>query len=259
MSEHHYPAPIESLVAEYQFQRVSIGESAAKVFCLTREGSPALFLKCASGDARAELKDEAARLRWFADRAQVPRVRAVASDHRKTYLLVEALPGRNAAEIGAEQADAVVSGFAHALRELHAQPITGCPFDQRLDRQIERARERTLTGLVDEADFDEERQGRHASELLLQLERARPAEEDLVLTHGDACLPNVIFDGERFTGFVDCGRAGVADRYQDLALSTRSIAGNWGREWASHFFEAYGLPDSDPLRLAYYCLLDEFF
>lgn len=259
MSDPRFPAPIAALVAGYQFERVSIGESAARVFRLTRGGFPPLFLKCASGRARAELSAEAERLRWLAECAPAPRVIALATDRTQACLLLQALPGRNAAEIGAEQAHAVVTGFATALRQLHAQPITGCPFDQGLATQIECARERTHAGLVDEEDFDEERRGRRATELLLQLERERPREEDLVLTHGDACLPNVIFEGECFTGFIDCGRVGVADRYQDLALAARSITGNWGSEWVQHFFEAYGLGDPDPLKLAYYCLLDEFF
>ena len=38
--------------------------------------------------------------------------------------------------------------------------------------------------------------------------RKRHDEEDLVFTHGDYCLPNVIIDGEEVAGFVDWGRAG---------------------------------------------------
>jgi Aminoglycoside phosphotransferase len=40
-----------------------------------------------------------------------------------------------------------------------------------------------------------------------------PLHEDLVLVHGDYCLPNILLspiDGElQVTGLVDCGRAGI--------------------------------------------------
>jgi aminoglycoside 3'-phosphotransferase II len=259
VSYHRLPASLEPLVAGYRFERVSIGQSGVDVFRLTHEENPTLFLKCTLDSASAELHAEAERLRWLSERAPVPRVIALVSESLHIYLLMRALPGRSAAEIGPQRVRAAATGLATALRRLHAQPITGCPFDERLATRIERAAERAGAGLVDEADFDPERQGRRAADLLEQLQRERPEEEELVLTHGDACLPNVIFEGNRFTGFVDCGRAGIADRYQDLALAERSIIRNWGAEWVPLFFQTYGLVKPNRSKLAYYCLLDEFF
>ncbi|HEY7896476.1 MAG TPA: phosphotransferase [Gemmatimonadaceae bacterium] len=77
--------------------------------------------------------------------------------------------------------------------------------------------------------------------MLHELLAAAPIEEDLVLTHGDFCLPNVIIrphaaGAPRVAGLVDCGRAGVADRYQDIALGlaaspTTSAAAPFPRSW----------------------------
>ena len=85
--------------------------------------------------------------------------------------------------------------------------------------------------------------------------------EDLVFTHGDYCLPNVFLDltGRRLTGFIDWGRAGIADRYQDLALAERSLRFNFGPGWERCLFDAYGLTHVDEAKLAYYRLLDEMF
>jgi aminoglycoside phosphotransferase len=58
---------------------------------------------------------------------------------------------------------------------------------------------------------------------------------------------------------VDLARAGVADRYQDLALAARSLEYNVGPGYASLLWEVYGLRDPDEAKIAYYQLLDEFF
>ncbi|HLX56069.1 MAG TPA: phosphotransferase, partial [Ktedonobacteraceae bacterium] len=59
--------------------------------------------------------------------------------------------------------------------------------------------------------------------------------------------------------FIDWGRAGIADRYQDLALAARSLAYNFGPGWESLLWEAYGLQTVDAAKIAFYRLLDEFF
>ena len=74
---------------------------------------------------------------------------------------------------------------------IHSIPVDQCPFDGTLANDIEAARFNVVNGLVDEDDFDDVRQGRSAEDLFRELLINRPAEEDLVFTHGDYCLPNM--------------------------------------------------------------------
>jgi aminoglycoside 3'-phosphotransferase II len=253
------PPAIRAFVVASECDRVHTGKSGASVTRLRTQHSGTVFLKTCETDAFAGLAAEAERLRWLAGRLTVPNVVAFARDGGREYLLVTGLPGVNGVEAGRERPAEVATQLAQALTVLHAQPLDGCPFDETVAVQIERARHRVCAGVVDESDFDEERWGRTARELFIQLEAWRPADEACVLTHGDACLPNVLFDAGRYVGFIDCGRVGVADPYQDLALAARSIGSNLGREWVPVFFEAYGLPNADERKLAFYRLLDEFF
>ena len=115
-----------------------------------------------------------------------------------------------------------------------------------------------MTGLVDEDDFDAQRQGRSPHSLFAELLATRPDEEDLVVAHGDYCLPNVLVENGKISGFVDLGLAGVTDRYQDLALVTRSLTHNFGRGWEEKLFACYGIETPDSARIEYYRLLDEF-
>ena len=68
---------------------------------------------------------------------------------------------------------------------------------------------------MDRDDFQPENAGREPVDIYQRLLETRPPVEDLVFTHGDYCLPNVILEDGRVRGFIDLGRAGVADRYQE--------------------------------------------
>jgi aminoglycoside phosphotransferase len=240
-------------------EAVVTGKSASSVFHLTHPGKQALYLKTADAPHVAELEAEHERLLWLEGRAPVPQVVAFKSSPHQAALLTRALPGANAIEASKKHWFPVARRLALALREMHAIATGGCPFDRRLAVIIDAARARTMAGLVDESDFDEERRNRRARDLLILLEQQQPAAERPVITHGDACLSNVIIEGSAFRGFVDCGRSGLSDAYQDLALASRSIASHYGPEYVDHFFEAYGLREVDDGKLAYYRLADEFF
>jgi aminoglycoside phosphotransferase len=130
-----------------------------------------------------------------------------------------------------------------------------------LDRKLALAAENIAVGLVDEAEVDARGRAEDAPGLLRWLVEHRPAAEDLVFTHGDYCLPNILINSEHsgISGFIDLGRAGVADRYQDLALAARSLTYNFGPGWESLLWESYGLTSLDAAKLEYYVLLDELF
>ena len=199
---------------------VHIGKSKASVFRLTtRTGT--MFLKTCAIAENGGLSAETERLRWLAGRLRVPDVVSFAKADGREYLLVTGLAGVNGVEAGHERPEDVISELAQALKMLHAQPVEGCPFDQTVAAQISRAQQRVPAGVVDEADFDEERLGSTAQELLTELEAWRPVDESRALTHGDPCLPNVLFDKGQFVGFIDCDRVGVADAPAPAASALR--------------------------------------
>lgn len=253
------PAALRDALAGYDWQRQTIGASGAGVFRLEVPGKPALFLKSEESSPFAELPDEVSRLRWLGGQGiPCPEVLAFEIHAGMHWLLMTAVAGQDLViqEVPAEQAIAIM---ADALRRLHALDIASCPFDHRLSGRIELARTRMEAGVVDVDDFDDEWLGQPAEAVFEQLLARRPVGEDLVVTHGDASMPNFIADGGRFSGFIDCSRLGIADRHQDLGILCWSIHFNLGQQWVAPFLELYGMPNADPARLAYYQLLDEFF
>lgn len=252
------PSALRPLVEGYRWQRITIGESGADAYRLVRKGHPSLFLKRSRANAHVSLRDEAVRLRWLNGKFLVPIVLDMVAADEDEWLLMTALTGTNAAETSAPP-HVVVRVLANALRELHVIAVETCPFDENLERKIERAAENVAAGLVEESHFDEHNLGRSAENLFAEMLSKRPNFEELVVTHGDACFPNFMLDGDRFSGFVDCARVGRADRYQDLALACRSIEYDLGEEWIEPFLMRYGVSHIDADRLAFYRLLDEFF
>ncbi|WP_242107527.1 APH(3')-II family aminoglycoside O-phosphotransferase [Luteimonas aquatica] len=253
------PRAWQAPLAGYRWDRQTIGCSGAAVYRLSAPGRPTLFAKTDLAGPMCELPDEAARLRWFAAKGiACPELLAQARADGHEWLLLGAVPGRDLASVPPGDPQRVVRIAADALRALHRVDAVDCPFDHRLEQRIARAGERLRAGLVDEDDFDEERLGQGGAALFEQVRARRPRDEDLVLTHGDACLPNLMADAAGFTGFVDCGRAGLADRHQDLALAAWSIRHNLGEAWVAPFLARYG-GAIDTERLAFYRLLDEFF
>ena len=263
------PPPLAADLGKHSRTEIQTGESGDSVYRFDRPGSSTVYLKARSvGAASRErpLSDEGERLGWMhAVGLPVPAVLQYHEWKGHEYLLLTTVPGVDASRPRpAEQHEAVVSALAAGLRLLHGTNVSACPFDQSLRPRLAAADVRVKAGLVREDDFDANRVGRSAKDLFAELVATPPPPEERRFTHGDFCLPNVLLvedgrGGFQVSGFVDCGNAGIADPYQDLALAARSVAFNFGEPLVRVLFAKYGLAQPDEAKLAYYQLLDEFF
>ncbi|WP_424950449.1 APH(3') family aminoglycoside O-phosphotransferase [Deinococcus sp.] len=250
------PASLRRLLPVARWEAVQGGESGAQVW---RGRRHALKVQPRRGLGRP-LHAEMLRLRWLAGRLPVPQVIGYEVTPEAEFLAMTRLPG-----VPLHHPDALVHPLrvtellARALRELHALPARDCPFNASLSVTLRQARERVEAGQIGESDFDDERRGQTAVQVMNELLRSRPVTEDIVVTHGDPCLPNLLLDGEYLSGLIDVGRLGLADRHADLALAYRSLNRNVDAEMAEHFLDIYGRGLVDAGKLKYYALLDELF
>lgn len=251
------PAELSHLSAG-RWTAITLGQSDAAVWRI--EGLPqAAFLKAQPSDPLSELPGEARRLEWLsAAGVPAPRLLDFRTVEGTDWLLMTAAQGVDLATHPLPP-DQLCAVLATALRTLHRLDVASCPFDHRLEQRLAAAAANAAAGKVDESDFDEARADWTAAQVVDWLRANRPESEDLVVTHGDACLPNIMASDGRFTGIIDCGRIGVADRWQDLALACRSLRFNGsGDEHVASFLAAYGA-EWDEARYRYYCTLDELF
>ena len=258
------PASLSAAIAAYAWVRDRAGESGAAVYRLQgRAGAPELFLKHGKDGMAAEIADEMARLRWLAPHLPVPAVLqfACVADPQQAWLLMTALPGATASEVletHPELGPAVVDALAAFLRRLHALPVSACPFDAGHAARLAQARQRIDAGLVDAGDFDAERQGWTAGQVWAALQDCQPLAPDLVVTHGDFSLENILLQDGRVVACLDVGRVGVADRYQDLAIVWRAL-GEFDAALQQRLLRQYGIVDADQGKLRFHLLLDELF
>jgi aminoglycoside phosphotransferase len=254
------PPDLAEIVLDYGWRQIDLGLSPSEVFRLEAADKKSLYLKISPrGVPGFSLSQEKQRLDWLKNLLPVPEVLLFTEDEASDYLLLSEISGLPASDDSLKNdIPNVIEQLASGLKMIHAVSIDDCPFDERMDHKILLAEERVERGLVDEKDFDDERRGMTARDLFEELVLCKPPREELVFTHGDYCVPNVILKNGRLSGFVDWGNAGPADRYQDLALLTRSVCYNFGAEWEKSVFEIYGI-EPDWKKIHFYRLLDEFF
>ena len=216
---------------------------SARVFFIDKDGG--YFLKKAE---KGTLAREAAMDGYFRSLGSGPEVVAYASD-TCDRLLTEKVRGEDClAERYMSRPEKLCDLLAAILRDLHSVPTDGCP-----------ARHRTSEWLKTVADaeaepryFRENREfdavlfpgsgGRGSAEALkATVSDCSPYMKEDTLIHGDFCLPNVILDGWKLSGFVDLGSGGAADRHIDIYWGAQTLWHNFRRaDLSRRFLDAYG-------------------
>lgn len=249
------PAAVARLAAGRTTRAVWANEVGGLTFEVGH-GPERFFVKWTPAERAWELEAEGERLRWAAAFTPVPAVIEEGHDHTGAWLATTALPGENAVSSRWTAEPAVaVRAIGDGLRALHdAVPVRACPFSWSAGGRLADARRRVSAGELDPAGWHPIH--RHLSvEDALALAEDIPSTDLLVACHGDACAPNTLLTGDgRWSGHVDLGSLGVADRWADLAVATWSTEWNYGPGWEELLLDVYGV-DADHERMAYYRLL----
>jgi kanamycin kinase len=223
-----------------------------------RRGTERRFLKVrAIGRHHYSLADERDRLVWLRGRLSVPEVIDYGTDANTEWLLLSPLPGRDATddELRADPST-LVPLLARGLHSFHERlRVTECPFDFRVGTALAHVRKRHGDGIFDDNyDWHEEFAHYSGAEAVARLEELRPADEDLVVCHGDYCFPNVLIENGQVVGYLDVGELGVADRWWDIAVGAWSSVWNLGPGFEELFYASYGVAPDDR-RIEFYRLL----
>ena len=137
--------------------------------------------------------------------------------------------------------------FAKQLRALHEVDFSDCPVTDRTGEFLRVAEENYRTGNFDTSHFPDSFGYASAEEAYAVLSAGKSALKHDVLIHGDYCLPNIMLNDWRFSGFIDLGQAGIGDRHIDLFWGAWTLWFNLKTDaYRDRFYDAYGRDRVDP-------------
>jgi kanamycin kinase len=243
------PTSVRRIIGARSFEVVWLNGLGGLTF---RIEDPArnLFLKWTPTSSGIDLDAERSRMNWARTFTPVPRVIEAGNDEYGSWMMSEEMGADHAASKRAT-ADPRNSSIAVGLglRALHdALPVATCPFDWSARRRRHDVAARAASGELDSVQWGEGFDGPDLDSALVEL--ADIPNEDLVVCHGDACVPNtVIDDAGNWVAHVDLGNLGVGDRWADLAVASWSTIWNYGAGWEAALYDSYGIaPDEEKIR-----------
>ncbi|MBQ9746981.1 MAG: aminoglycoside 3'-phosphotransferase [Clostridia bacterium] len=202
------------------------------------------YLKTAEKGA---LSREAELARYFHAKGLAPEVLAYVSEERD-YMLTERARGEDMTfRKYLDEPKKLCEVSAELLRALHEQDFSACPVQDHTSRYLATAESNFRAGVYD-LSYSPEFSTAQEAYAFLQQNAHRLKNE--VLLHGDYCLPNIILDGWRFSGFIDVGNGGVGDRHVDLYWGAWTLAFNLGTDaYRARFLDAYGRDKAEEEKL----------
>lgn len=258
------PDKIKNLIGNERFSYDNVGMSDSTVIIFTDK---ILKIQTISEESEHEYQI----MEWLQNKLPVPKVLAYEKDEEKNYLLMTKVPGEmSCADQYMKNPEQLVNLLVEGLKMLWKVDISNCTYMHGLEEKLQMAKYNVQNNLVDMYNVEPETFGKNGFEspedLLKWLMTNRP-DEELVFSHGDFCLPNIFLSDEKISGYIDLGKAGIADKWQDIALCYRSLLHNFDGKYAGKkyqgfradvLFEKLGIiPEWDKIR--YYILLDELF
>lgn len=208
----------------------------ARVWYLDTEGG--FFLKSAP---KGSLEKEAAMTRYFHSKglaAEVLLYESLESD----WLLTARVTGEDGIfPMYLEDPARLCDLTAQLLRMLHETDFTHCPIPNRTADYLETAGCNYRKKRYDIHLFPDNWGYKTPEDAWRVLEENGKYLKTDTLLHGDYCLPNIILDNWRFSGFIDLDTAGVGDRHVDLFWGVWSLQFNLKTDrYRQRFLDAYG-------------------
>ncbi|HWT74262.1 MAG TPA: APH(3') family aminoglycoside O-phosphotransferase [Mobilitalea sp.] len=206
----------------------------------------------------SEVEREIGMYQWLKGKLPVPAIVYQAIIDDTSYLLMEKAKGQMLEdERFKNNPELLVRLAAKGINRLQRVDISECIYNSTIEYKLMKAKEFIANGVSISIGESIYTKGISTVEDVYNYLVKHKQEEELVFTHGDYCFNNYFTDGENITGYIDMGRGGVGDKYQDIALCVRELR-DYDSRYTDLLFELLGI-EPDYEKIKYYILLDELF
>ena len=241
-----YPAELREYLSGARLYDSSCSPQAKVIFA-DKDGG--YYIKRSE---KGSLKTEADMTDYFATKGLSSKVLCYISD-KEDWLVTERIAGEDC--VYRDYLDSpkkLCDLLSRLLRELHDSDFDECPVRNRNEIYLQTAEKNYKSGVYDRSYLHE-----GVSHLDIDgaykyiTERNSMLKTDALL-HGDYCLPNIILDGFKFSGFIDLGNGGAGDRHIDLFWGAWTLNYNLKTDiYRDRFFDGYGreLVDGEMIKL----------
>jgi len=234
-----FPLDFHDILMNSKIYDSSCSETA-KVFFIDKDKG--YYLKKA---AVGSLKNEKIMTEYMHEKSMAAKVLGYISDDYD-WLLTEKVQGEDCTYSEyLSNPNRLCDTLATILRSLHETDYSGCPADNRMKQYVQIALENYYSGNYDKASVSKLGFG-SADEAYKVIEEKKDLLKCDTLIHGDYCLPNIILDNWKFSGFIDVDYCGVGDKHIDIYWAIWSLAYNLGTDYRNRFLDAYGRENFDP-------------
>ena len=218
----------------------------ARVYFIDRDGGYYLKL-AAAGSLEAENK----MTRYFHSKGLGAEVLDYATLEGRDVLLTSRIVGEDCTHAQyLEDPKRLCELTATKLRELHELSAHDCPVKDLMGGYVKRAEDNYFSGNYDKSHFPDSFGYESGESAYKALCEGKASLVNEVLLHGDYCLPNIMLDDWRFSGFIDVGGGGIGDRHVDLFWGAWTLLFNLGTdEYRERFFDAYGRDKVDEQKI----------
>ena len=260
METNNFPPEIRRFLSGAELYDSSCSEFA-KVFRV--EKGNGYFLKIAD---KGRLANEAVMYKYFHSKGLSAGVAEYISAE-KDYMLTERVAGKDCRYPGyLAEPELLCETLAENMLSLHSLDYDGCPLQNKnLDILSIAEKEYAKGGrtqLFDESGFAD------AHEAYEYLKWNFGTLRNGSLIHGDFCLPNIMLEDFKFTGYIDLDLGGVGDRHWDIFWCAWSVWFNIGftesstpskqAKYREYFLDCYGRGNIDGERLRLCAILASF-
>ena len=247
---------VEEFLDESEYEEINIGYSNTQVFHIIKNEKE-YFLKIGE---KEYLNNEYIKLQYLQNKLPVPKIVFHEINDNIEYLITSKIPGEMVCSDyymnhQSEGIDIIVEAF----KLLYNIDISDCSIDVSLDYKLSLAENNIKKGLIKNENIDKKVLEKYGDvEGVLDYLKKNKFDEDLCFSHGDISLPNIFADEGKFSGFIDVGDCGIADRWFDIAIVIRSIIRNFGEEYVQEFLDKLGFK-YDKFKFDYYMLLMQLY